>query len=97
MPRPKPQPATPTIPKIKEPHPAAQPPSEPYPTIKQPATQGSTPDDTLVPFSTRLPVGLRNELEYLRYLTGRPIQQHVIAALKEYIEAARARADLPKQ
>lgn len=99
--RPAPQPSTAEperkrIAKASEPHPAskaaAAAPSETAsqtvkPTIAvEPAAAPQPPQTApLVAFSTRIPQDLRDHLEWLRFTTRVPVQEHVIRALTAYI------------
>ena len=99
--RPKPQPATPTpattprptIPKVSEPHPAAtQPAPETHAATPAPTSTGNAhraATEALVPFSTRIPQSLRDQIEWLRYTTRQPVQMLVIEALQTYVDQAK--------
>lgn len=97
--RPAPQPSTAEperkrIAKASEPHPAskaaaAAAPSETASQAVKPtiAVEPAAPQPQtapLVAFSTRIPQDLRDHLEWLRFTTRVPVQEHVIRALTAY-------------
>ncbi len=76
MAKPEPQPAAaaPRVIKARDPHPAV---------AGQTAALSPEP---LVPFATRVPAELRQRYQYLRYATGRSVQDLATEALQEYAD-----------
>lgn len=86
MPKPQPQPG---LAKRHDPHPAAAAPaaapSAPTVPAARTASNSTAPAGDLVPLGTRIPAEMREDLRWLTYLTGTPIQALVIEAVGAYI------------